>query len=121
MWYISAYQLLFNNWKVHPFYTQVPELRVASNRCTDMHLHWSMLDWNHTVFTLCCIHAEEKPLVETFYIASIWCFMTFKWSMLLLSNAIMDDRSPKDSHLGSVEGDSESEDSLLPDVNPTSP
>ena len=58
------------------------------------------------------VDAEEKSLVETFYIACVWCFMTFKWSMLLLSNAITDDRSPKDARTGSVNSE-QSDDSVL--------
>ena len=50
--------------------------------------------------------------MQTFFIACVWCFMTFKWSMLLLSNAITDDRSPKDARTGSESSEQESEDSL---------
>lgn len=59
--------------------------------------------------------------METFYIAAVWCFMTFKWSMLLLSNAITDDRNPNDG-LPPVAGESEgSEESLLPPDGNQSP
>ena len=64
---------------------------------------------------------EDKSLVETFYIAAVWCFMTFKWSMVLLSNAITDDRNPNVG-LPQVEEESGgSSESLLPDVNAESP
>lgn len=65
-------------------------------------------------FTLCCIIAGGKSLVESFYIPSVWCFMTFKWSMLLLSNAITDDRSPKDTDIGSIQEGPEGDDSMVP-------
>lgn len=60
-----------------------------------------------------CTLAEEKSLVQTFYIACVWCFMTFKWSMLLLSNAITDDRSSIDACPGSVNSEQGSDDSVL--------
>ena len=28
----------------------------------------------------------------TYYLACVWCFMVFKWSMLLMVNSVQDDR-----------------------------
>jgi hypothetical protein len=39
------------------------------------------------------VYTEEgDSLVGTYYLACVWCFMVFKWSMLLMVNSVQDDR-----------------------------
>ena len=47
-----------------------------------------------------------ESIVHSYYLACVWCFMVFKWSMLLLVNSIIDDRTlPREEVMEMTEKD----------------